>query len=789
MAYLKRSSRFALAPALAFFAWFFLSTPFVGGATLQLVDGTILTGELGQLSGVDEDPFQPGPSAGEIRTTPLLVVDDGLRRTFLHKTRVREVLDEADPPTIRLRVWQDHAERGGALGVIGAPLSVTPFDEYGRRTYQMPTPDGPISVVQGITDITPVYTRVRGLRTEPRSYVWDMRLATSSIPQQTLARILKQSTPRNDLDARLQVVRLYLQSERYRDARRELEAVQADFAGSPETEGFEDQVRQLRRLAADRLFAEIELRRDAGQHQLVRALLERFPAEGVSGETLQRVRELLDEDDQRQLVRTKLIEQLETTIAGLNEAPAREAGERIVAEVRTRLTGATDDRLTPFRQLADGDALSQEQLAAIALSGWLLGPDQALDNLPLALSLVAVRDLVVEYLREPDPGVRESLLLSIRDAQGATVERVAELLKRIEPPLPLPAEPLTPGCHEIASSDGGPGGYVVQLPPEYDPLSSYPVIVTLPPLGATAEAQLNYWAGAPLEAQGRAGQAMRRGYIVLAVDWSRPNQLAYEHTPQEHAAVLRALRDAMRRLAIDPDRVYLTGHGEGGDLAWDLGLAHPDAWAGVIPFLARADRYCTWYWPNAEFVAWRHVCGELDAGKLEHNARELDRAIKPGVDGVVVEYRGRGYDPLSDELQQAFEWMSRRSRAAPPEEFECVTMRPWDNYFWWVEVDGLPPKSVVPPAAWPPPRGTRAASIRGRKYTGNKLAIFARVDRVTVWLSPELVDFDEPIEIEWNGRRITDRGALVEPSLSTLLEDARTRADRKRPYWARVDSQ
>ena len=63
--------------------------------------------------------------------------------------------------------------------------------------------------------------------------------------------------------------------------------------------------------------------------------------------------------------------------------------------------------------------------------------------------------------------------------------------------------------------------------------------------------------------------------------------------------MLGALRDACRRFAIDTDRVFLTGHGIGGDAAWDIGLAHPDIWAGVIPIVAVADRYVGRYAKNA----------------------------------------------------------------------------------------------------------------------------------------------------------------------------------------------
>ena len=57
----------------------------------------------------------------------------------------------------------------------------------------------------------------------------------------------------------------------------------------------EDEARELKRMSARRILKEVELRRAAGQHQLVGSLLENFPPEEVEGVTLQQVREMLTE--------------------------------------------------------------------------------------------------------------------------------------------------------------------------------------------------------------------------------------------------------------------------------------------------------------------------------------------------------------------------------------------------------------------------------------------------------------------------------------------------------------
>ena len=50
-------------------------------------------------------------------------------------------------------------------------------------------------------------------------------------------------------------------------------------------------------------------------------------------------------------------------------------------------------------------------------------------------------------------------------------------------------------------------------------------------------------------------------------------------------------------------------------------------------------------------------------------------------------------------------------------------MRPWDNFFWWLEAEGLPAKSMVAPGNWPPPRTARPVPIEGKRLETNKVTV------------------------------------------------------------------
>ncbi len=242
--------------------------------------------------------------------------------------------------------------------------------------------------------------------------------------------------------------------------------------------------------------------------------------------------------------------------------------------------------------------------------------------------------------------------------------------------------------------------YYVQLPPEYDPHRRYPAIVTLHGSGTTPAQQVDWWAGGVDDKNERRGQATRHGYIVIAPAYGKLHQGHYEYSLREHQAVLDSLRDACRRFSIDTDRVFLSGHSMGGDAAWDIGLAHPDLWAGVIPIAARCDKYCDLYWQNAKYVPMYCIGGELDTAKVIKNNLSLDRYMLRGFPITAVEFLGRGHEHFSDEIQNIFDWMGRYRRDFFNRDFECVSMRPWDNYFWWVEMAGMPQRSMVDPVDW-----------------------------------------------------------------------------------------
>jgi len=670
---------------------------------------------------------------------------------------------------------------------VGPVVKITPFDKFGNRSYTMRTPQGPLTIIQGITEVTPVYTKVEGLVVE-QSYVWDMRVATNSIPRETLSAMLRRAIDPKNANQRLQLVRLYAQAERFEDARQELADCITDF---PELAELKKQEQELVRLTADRLLREVELRRDVGQHQHAAYLLQQLQqldSKVLSDETSVRVRELLQEYEEQLKIGKQVVDLLKALSEKVSGDRLRLQLKPVVEELTLELNLHTLARMADFLRLADDEGMTAEQKLALAISGWVLGNGAGTDNLAVALSTIEVRGLVRQYLRSKQPAERENILGQLISLEGASPANVAKILANMKPPLDPPQadeQSPAPGYHEVSvpgTTEQGEFVYHIQLPPQYDPYRRYPCVVTLGGTGVKAKDQLQWWTGV-YDAQRNlhTGQAPRHGYIVIAVEWVAERQRAYEYSAREHASVLYSLRDACRRFSIDSDRIFLSGHAAGGDAVWDIGLAHPDLWAGVIPVVAAADKYVSRYSDNGRYVPFYFVGGELDGDKMSRNGAQLDRYLsRVGYDVMIIDYQGRGHEHFQEELPRIIEWMNVHRRDFFPKNWQVTSLRPWDNFFWFAEFHDFPPKSMTSPVNWPPPRNTNAAALSGKLLDNNGLTLDASGAKATIWLAPEYVDFERKVLI--NGR-----SSMIKPSLETMLEDVRTRADRQHPFWARVE--
>jgi len=795
---------------------------------LVLKDGRILRGRTGETLGLAE---QKGTGDADV-IKQIEFVNDNFRLTFVSIRQIKEArpdtsLENAEKFECnrhdRGRIGHNGRQRVASVGPPAGPLK--PFDEWGRRIYPMRMLGGVDNVVQIITELTPQYARVEALQK-----TWDMRIATSTLSDEILDKILMNQINPKKLDDRKNIVRFYLQCRRFRMAVAALQKILDDFKGDTQVaQQLQPTLQDLRQKYAQQMLDELALRQDSGQHVLVQKLLNDFPIEDVSGEILQTVRQVQQAYKDFEAKRKAIDGALQALIPQVQERADRAGLAMALREIGPGLNPEMLPRMAAFVQNQNDPKLNAEAKLSLAVSGWLLGSDAATPDLPTALSDWRLRGMVHKYLTETGKVKRDRQLPPILAETAATPETLAALAANMAPPYPLPdlLDKNIPGYSKLtipATAGQAEATYYVQLPPEYNPQRRYPMIVTLHAIGHDPTMQIEWWAGEPKAnaPPGRQGQAGRYGYIVIAPSWTVEHQTEYEYSEREQAVVLGCYRDACRRFSVDTDRVFLSGFSNGGDAAWDIGLSHPDLWAGVIPISAEAKKTCTFYIENARLLPFYVVLGELDGGRIGRDVQVLDRYLKNGYNTTVVEYIGRGHEHFLDEQLLLFDWMNRCKRSFPlPRErelthdrvFACSTMRPSDNVFWWARIESLPPNSIL--TGWttpheakpfitgsgltapggggmapsvPLPRGVRPLLVQGNVPTSNTLVLTAGNSRTTIWLSPEMVDFKSRVSITVGGRRPAGVPAIIKPSVETMLEDLRIRGDRQHPFWAKVET-
>jgi len=750
----------------------------------------------------------------------IVVVDDGIRLVFFNRNQIARTGDAVNIQNeTSIPIWQK-TYLGDSAG-FGHIESIGPFDENGHRTLTVRNAAGQSKVIQGITEITPRHCELQTLNIpraipgdDRRMRDWTMRVATSSIPIDVLRSVMRMQI--KDYESpmeQLQIVELFVQAQKYQHALEELRLIQIKFPDIRDE--IENRRNFVRQSYARFVIREIRMRLDSGQTNYALELADAFNKEGIAGEILAEFMDIRNGiRNKRKLVdqsRRDLGKMLSDTIQAKTIDDAQiEIVRRFQNELETELNEFNLTRLDSYQRLAGDDAMKIDRKIALAISGWLLGSNNAIDNLAIVQSLYPVRDIVMEYLTTDIQPRRARLLNELENYEGGDPQYLADLIENMKPPRgpdvsehtgqqPIEFYVEIPGTK--ANPEPRKFQCLAQVPPQYNPYRKYPCILTLR-AGVKTETQLNRWCGGYNDKlQVRTGPAMRHGYIVVAVDWKQQGQSAYTYSAREHAIVLKALKKSLQMFAIDSDRVFLHGHDIGATAAYDIGISHPEHWAGIIGIGGVIDRYPNNYSKNTHLgLPVYCVAGQKDRGSRDLSKRAWNDWCRTSryLDCVVVLYEGRvnvsyGGGPTAETFQEEvphiLNWMAAQRRRLPDAsgfKFDCKVLRPWDNYFWFWQLHDIPEKNVTRPEHWKHNKhnpltisGELKANVPNRFILGPKKLGSGG----TLWLSPEFVNFEDEIVISGRG----DFSEFVSPSRAILLEDVRVRGDRQHPFWAKVD--
>lgn len=782
-------------------------------ATIIFKDGFVISGKVRQPQDLIIDP---GSGSSFRIPAGFFYLDDEVRRILFSPSQVQEVSKEdASGKDKLLRLTRPAPS---LLGYTGLPSwrieNITPWNNRWERTIQLGTDRGPLDIVQRMTVLTPTHLRIDSLR-----YEWSpchlLREFGPDLVRGLLNQYYQDKKDIKDHEKRLIVVNFFFQAGWLDAAQKELDKFLEEY---PDQKSATVTYQEALKKQFATVFVEDLLRASkVGQHQEAQEKVAQFfkedmlglvsPQQGIAVQELK---------NKYEAVRGKL-KQVEHYLKDLPEKvsfgqrPFFSSVAQVLAKEVNPDTLPRLDTFLVYAQQHDRDfkekkkpSQSPEEVLSLATTGWVLGDTAAGSDVKAARLLWQVRKLILDYQKEGDDGTRGKQILTWVQNKELTVDVLARIIRLLPPPLSLEQVGTEVIKQEIELPQSSQNGtYYLQLPPGYHHNRAYPVLVLLHGSRERPNILLSRWSAL----------AAQHGYILAAPIWGAGLRPTYNYSSKEHNLVLDCLRDLRRRFQVDSDRVFLFGWEQGGDMAYDVGLSHPDQFAGVLPMSGNPKYFAQRYWPNGQYLPFYVVDGDMNGGNPKANRTLFKDWIRWNYPAMYLEYKGRGSEWFEGELPQMMEWMNRKKRAHPLRELgryhtasllggeEFKTMRHTDNRFYWLSTDAINESCINNQQEWK--HRCTPAMLQANIFTGNRLETKAGGDKtaniwnqvnvrtsgvkqVSVWLGADQVDFTKPVLLRVNSQQI-GKTALVIPNWQVLVEDFYLQGDRQRLFFARID--
>ena len=767
---------------------------------VTLTDGTVL-------QGMDRREGKYEITGQDVVFIPkgFFFIDEGPRRVFFGSKLLRSIKPRPEVAEEKVENLLKIAVQPEAVPEVDEVLSVGSFDEKWNRTVQFRSGLHVKKVEQHLMILTPTYAR-----TDAKArWLWPAVYMTRELGPDVVRELLS-THPEFEEDRKLapdvlnarrfRFCDFFAQAGWYDEAESEMGRLLADKPSEKDKARAEAAIAALGKMRCREQFEAIKRAHNAGQFHAVRKRLADFNEKAAGDDTLAALRTMRDEYQAADKALADATKFLDDLSAQLSRNGRDAALVEAAAALRAGLQADDLPRLEAFlgqaeqaerQRKAGGAATGPAELLSLAITGWLLGNPSAEAKPETALRIWRARQFAMKYLSSDANGRKPLLDSYLRDRDNAaTVDEFTQFIPRLPPP-PFEAAVADQPVEMKTGAGRDAVGYLLQLPPEYRPGRNWPVLIALHQSGQTPADMLKLWSEA----------ASENGYILIAPKWNPGPTNEYTYSDHDHDVVLNALRDLRRRFAVDSDRVFLFGFGQGGEMAFDVGLSHPDLFAGVLPMSAGPKKFARKYYTNGQYLPFYIVDGDRSGAEIRENLRGEFADWVNQYPMMWVQYKGRGVEFYSAEIPSMFDWMRNKKREFPLQQLgvgvgkDLVTQRATDNSFYWLTTSGILPRYINSENPWH--NSIPSATLRAKIILDQGAISVETVglSNVTVWLGrngagESMIDFDKPLTVRWNkdSKPSTPLNKKkVTPNLETLLEDLANRGDRQRLFVAKVE--
>ncbi len=229
----------------------------------------------------------------------------------------------------------------------------------------------------------------------------------------------------------------------------------------------------------------------------------------------------------------------------------------------------------------------------------------------------------------------------------------------------------------------------------------------------------------------------------------------------------------------------------------------PAIWSAIAPWIGGPRMHIRPGLTNLISLPIYDFQGAKDQPRLVEVVREVCAELKKrGGDVTYVEDATRGHAVDHTQFPKILTWARARPREPYPRSISFAVMHAAFSEHAWVRIDKTAPipdlRSTRPSvrvargatqaqlrAAYVKQARKKLATVEAKWLDGNRIVIKTkRVNRLTIFLSPDMIDPTKPVSIKWNGRN--RRVGVVAMNIAFLLEHARSTTDLTRTFGASV---
>ncbi len=285
-------------------------------------------------------------------------------------------------------------------------------------------------------------------------------------------------------------------------------------------------------------------------------------------------------------------------------------------------------------------------------------------------------------LEMPVPKDRRAAASAIANDKLATVDNLRLVIGAVMSRLPIEAGSHTERAPIWADGKVEDVEIVFYVPKSYDPTKPTPLIEAFHGTGGNGDGKDQLWAAT----------CEKLGAILVAPGEAGPNE-GYQFSMRERDAAIGALRWAMLRFNIDPNRVFASGISRGGHLTWDVSLRRPDRFAALAPFigcprfnLVRGQNNLR-FLENLVNVPIRDLQGSKDDPGVLENLHEAFAKLEAfhARDAQLIEFKELGHEYEFGAVDWP-EFFGKAERKPNPDHvvFTCANLA--ESRSFWVEI-------------------------------------------------------------------------------------------------------